>query len=118
MSRIFASACRVKAELTLFRVLQEALTNIHRHSGSRAAEVTFDAEARSVELVIRDYGSGMPPKTLEQFRLFGSSGVGLAGMRERVREAGGSLDIQSDGKGTLLRVILPRDAHLASAAGD
>jgi two-component system, NarL family, sensor kinase len=107
-----------EAELTLFRVLQEALTNIHRHSGSRAAEVTFDAEARSVELVIRDYGSGMPPKTLEQFRLFGSSGVGLAGMRERVREAGGSLDIQSDGKGTLLRVILPRDAHLASAAGD
>jgi signal transduction histidine kinase len=94
--------------LGLFRVLQESLTNIHRHSGSPRAEVTLKLSTRDVVLAVRDYGKGMPEELSGRFWTKGSSlGVGLAGMRERVRELGGQLDILSQTPGTLISVTLP-----------
>lgn len=106
-----------EAEITLFRILQEALTNVHRHSGSRSAEVNFNTDGNNVVLAIRDYGSGMPLATLEQFQSTGVAGVGLAGMRERVRELNGRLDLESDGNGTYLCATLPRETGASMSAG-
>ncbi|HZQ67549.1 MAG TPA: response regulator [Terriglobales bacterium] len=91
-------------ELTLFRVLQEGLTNILRHSGSDRAQVIVQRSEGSVDLTIRDFGSGIPPEALKQTRI--GKGVGLAGMRERVSELGGHLRLTSDG-GTKVSVSIP-----------
>jgi len=92
-------------ELTLFRVLQECLTNIHRHSSSPRAEILVERKPREITLRVRDYGKGISPELLERFRATGSHvGVGLAGMRERVREQGGRLDIESGATGTIVAV--------------
>jgi len=92
-------------ELALFRILQECLTNIHRHSGSARADVSIERTAHEVMLRIRDYGKGISPELLERFRASGShTGVGLAGMRERAREQGGHLDIESSENGTTVTV--------------
>lgn len=91
------------AELVLFRVLQESLTNIHRHSKSATAEVTFRWSRQQARLMVRDFGKGIPPDLLESFRSAGTGmGVGLGGMRERLREAGGQLEIHSDTGGTVI----------------
>jgi signal transduction histidine kinase len=96
------------AELVLFRVLQESLTNIHRHSKSLRAEVALHSSPSTVILQIRDYGKGMPREMLTNFLATGTNvGVGLAGMRERVREQGGRFDIQSDKTGTTITVTMP-----------
>jgi len=96
------------AELVLFRVLQESLTNIHRHSRSSRAEIALHANAKGAVLRIRDYGKGISRDMLENFIRTGSNvGVGLAGMRERVREQGGQFDIQSDRNGTTITVVMP-----------
>ncbi len=95
-------------ELGLFRVLQEGLTNIHRHSGSPRAEVSLKAYPDKVVLEVRDFGKGIPPRLLDSFQNKGISfGVGLAGMRERVRELGGRLEIQAKSPGSLVSVSLP-----------
>jgi hypothetical protein len=79
-------------ELALFRVLQECLTNIHRHSKSNRADVTLRWMPGEAYLRVRDYGGGIAAEVLRQFRESGSNvGVGLAGMRERVRDQGGNL---------------------------
>jgi signal transduction histidine kinase len=95
-------------ELTLFRCLQEALTNIHRHSGSSSADIRVEKQADHLILSIRDYGKGISEERLESFRKTSSGvGVGLAGMRERVRHLNGDLDIESDREGTLVKVNIP-----------
>jgi signal transduction histidine kinase len=95
-------------ELALFRVLQESLTNIHRHSGSSRAEIALRSFPDKVILDVRDYGKGIPHELLKNFRAKGTNcGVGLAGMRERLRELGGQLDIQSKVNGTLVSVTMP-----------
>jgi signal transduction histidine kinase len=92
-------------ELTLFRVLQESLTNIHRHARSTKAEVSYSVNAREINLQIRDFGVGIPAETLNMFSADGSKvGIGLAGMRERVREQGGNLFVKSGPGGTTVRV--------------
>lgn len=97
-----------ETELVLFRVLQESLTNIHRHSGSKSAEVCVTQQNGSVTLTIQDHGFGMPVSILENFRRSNAGlGVGLAGMRERVHELGGELELQSNGSGTVVSVVLP-----------
>ncbi|HEX4002564.1 MAG TPA: CHASE3 domain-containing protein [Candidatus Acidoferrales bacterium] len=97
-------------ELALFRVLQECLTNIHRHSGSPRAEIYVEKKPREITLRIRDYGKGISPELLQHFRASGSRvGVGLAGMRERVREQGGRLDIESSAAGTTIAVHMVID---------
>jgi signal transduction histidine kinase len=95
-------------ELALFRVLQEGLTNIHRHSGSKSADVRVTQQDGTVMLVMQDHGLGIPLPVLENFRSSNAGlGVGLAGMRERVSELGGRLELESDGTGTVVRAVLP-----------
>jgi signal transduction histidine kinase len=95
-------------ELALFRILQEALTNIHRHSKSSRAEVSVLVQSREVILAVSDQGVGISAKTLENFQTKGTHvGVGLAGMKERVTELKGELKIQSNGTGTKILVKMP-----------
>ncbi|MGC1685065.1 MAG: PAS domain-containing protein [Candidatus Acidiferrales bacterium] len=94
-------------ELTLFRVLQEGLTNIHRHSGSPKAEIVLAINDAEVSLQITDHGRGMPQDMLELFQKTGShAGIGLAGMRERVNELAGRLEITSTTHGTQINVTI------------
>jgi signal transduction histidine kinase len=95
-------------ELVLFRVLQESLTNVHRHSGASAATIKLNVNADHFVLEIADNGTGIPKECIKRFNEDGhGTGVGLVGMRERVHELGGQLDIQSSPAGTTVRVALP-----------
>lgn len=105
-------------EIALFRVLQEALTNIHRHSESRSAEVSFEASNGTLTLTIRDHGVGIGQEVLKNFASTGTAGVGLAGMRERVRELGGNFEVTSNGDGTSLEIAVPMRKEFARAAAD
>jgi signal transduction histidine kinase len=99
-------------ELALFRVLQESLTNIHKHSKSPRAEVSLRPDKDNVILRVKDFGAGLPEETLQHFVNSGTRvGVGLAGMRERIREQGGQFNIRSNGNGTTIEVSLPRTAR-------
>jgi len=95
-------------ELALFRALQEALTNVHRHSGASEAHVSISEDAEQAVLEVRDNGRGIPANLLSHFYATGAGmGVGLAGIRERAWELGGKLKVESDGSGTLVRVTIP-----------
>ncbi len=94
-------------ELGLFRALQESLTNAHRHSGAQNIEVSLSHLNRNVILVVADNGKGIPKPTLARFQQGIGAGVGLAGMRERISELGGELQVSSNSKGTSIRAILP-----------
>jgi signal transduction histidine kinase len=93
--------------LSLFRVVQECLTNIHRHSGSETAVVAFDRTSDSIRLEVSDEGKGIATETQARISAGESGGVGLRGMRERVRQFGGRLEIESSEKGTRIVVVLP-----------
>jgi PAS domain S-box-containing protein len=98
-------------ETALFRVVQEALGNIHRHSGSSTAEVRLVRKGQRVLLEINDSGRGIAPEKLRQFEGgLAGLGVGLAGMRERMHQLGGDLDVVSDSAGTRVRATLPEPA--------
>jgi signal transduction histidine kinase len=95
-------------ELVLFRVLQESLTNVHRHSGAKRADVSLSTSANSVTLKVKDHGRGLPADVLETFRAEGTgAGVGLAGMTQRIREIGGRLEINSNPGGTEVVARVP-----------
>lgn len=95
-------------ETTLFRILQEALTNVHRHSGGSMVRITLLLDAEQVRLQISDNGKGIPEERLRRLKEDDSAtGVGLAGMRERVRELGGSFAISSAIPGTTITVTIP-----------
>jgi len=96
-----------RMETALFRILQEALTNVHRHSGSRAVQVRIAIDGDRVILTIRDFGMGVPREVLDRFWKTGNVGVGLAGIRERLKELGGFLEIESNLDGTLLKATIP-----------
>ena len=100
-------------ELALFRALQEGLTNAHRHSGSPNVEVNFQRLPDRVILEIRDFGRGLPQAVIERFERTGAgSGVGLAGIRERMKELGGDFTISSTDEGTTLCSAVPLTADL------
>jgi two-component system, NarL family, sensor kinase len=95
-------------ELTIFRVIQECLTNIHRHAGSQAAYISIARDNERVLVEVRDDGQGISSQDLKRIREKGS-GVGLRGMRERVRPFAGDVSIESQvGVGTTIRVTLPQ----------
>jgi two-component system NarL family sensor kinase len=95
-------------ETALFRVLQESLTNVHRHSGTSEVDVRFRREAQAVILEVRDYGRGIPKELLSSLgQAVRDSGVGLAGMRERMNDLKGDLEIASADPGARLRAIVP-----------
>lgn len=94
-------------ELVLFRSLQESLTNVHRHSGAKRADVSLSTGGEEIILNVKDDGRGIPSEILQNFKDSGAGGVGLAGMRERVREIGGHLEIHSNSVGTEVVVRVP-----------
>lgn len=104
-------------ELALFRVVQEGLGNLHRHSGSRTARISLRREDETVLLEVADQGLGMPAKTLEAIRKGSvTQGVGLAAMQERLREIGAHLAVESSPAGTRLRATVPLAPTQASAS--
>lgn len=100
---------RRDVEVALFRVLQEALTNVHRHSESAKVDIRVSLDDQRVQMKIQDFGKGIPAGALQKLIDGGArTSVGIAGMRERARELGGSLKITSDSEGTLLTLTLLR----------
>lgn len=99
-------------ELAVFRILQECLTNVHRHSGSKTAKVRIVSDAGSVTLQVSDSGRGF---TLVEDPRSGrlQGGVGITGMRERIRELGGTFDINSSPAGTMVTAALPLSTRSA-----
>jgi PAS domain S-box-containing protein len=93
-------------ELVLFRFIQEAVTNIHRHAGAKRAWITISRSEGQVTAEVRDNGAGISPDRLTQIRS-GGSGVGIRGMRERLRQFQGSMEIDSDTTGTKIGVVIP-----------
>ena len=93
--------------LALFRIVQECLTNVHRHSKSVIAFVGITRSADKVSLHVNDKGTGIRPEMQEKIAAGGSSGVGLRGIRERVRQLEGRFEIHSDQSGTRITVELP-----------
>jgi len=101
-------------ELTLYRVLQEALNNVHRHSKSSRVDVSVRMDIGTVILRVRDYGLGISPQKLAAMETNGSGiGVGLTGMKERVREQGGTFKVRSAGVGTEIIAEIPIGSHVA-----
>ena len=101
----------MSVEIVLFRILQESLTNVHRHSGATQVSVCFLYQLEKMVLEIRDNGRGIPAERLNRLREASAEvGVGLAGMHERLHELNGRLEIESDGHGTILRAVVPHHA--------
>jgi signal transduction histidine kinase len=98
-----------ESELALFRVLQEGLTNVHRHSGSPTAHVRLSVKDGMAILAIQDNGKGIRPELLAEFcqEWMGGLGIGVRGMNERMRQLGGKLEIASDEGGTTVTAMVP-----------
>jgi PAS domain S-box-containing protein len=89
-----------EVEIAIFRIVQECLTNIHRHSGSDSATIALAKENDSLTVQVKDNGKGIPKEKRRDLLESGRAGIGFGGMRERLRQLHGSLDIQSEGRGT------------------
>jgi signal transduction histidine kinase len=101
-------------ELAIFRVVQECLTNIHRHAESKTACIRVAREKANVCIEVRHKGKGISPQRLAEIRTQGS-GVGIGGMRERLRRFRGAMKIESNGSGTVVSatIPIPNEAPLA-----
>jgi PAS domain S-box-containing protein len=98
------------AELAIFRILQESLTNVHRHSESSTAQVSLGLDDGTVYLQVSDQGKGISPSVLEPGSDSSNTlGVGLRGMVERMNQLGGSMELSSNDRGTIVRATLPRE---------
>jgi signal transduction histidine kinase len=110
-----------EVELALFRVLQESLTNVHRHAKASRVEIEVKRVEDEVILGVLDNGKGISRNVLEKFRAGQAGGIGLAGMRERLAELGGRLELESGPNGTQVRAILPahhQQEELQTPAGE
>jgi signal transduction histidine kinase len=96
-------------EIAIFRIIQECLTNVHRHSGSPTARVSLTKPTEEIRVEVSDAGRGIPAKKQAGFANGGAMGVGLRGMNERVQQLGGRMEIRSSSSGTLVTAILPRE---------
>ena len=94
-------------ETAVFRLVQESLTNIHRHSGSASAKIRLHHSDHEVVIEVEDKGKGIPTEKLDQMAAVGIPGVGITGMRERMRQLDGKLEIHSSGNGTKIVARLP-----------
>jgi signal transduction histidine kinase len=104
-------------ETAIFRVVQECLTNIHRHSGSSTAKIRFRQFDSQVLVEVQDEGSGIPPEKREAMASGGTPGIGIRGMRERMRQLGGDLLITCNGTGTVILARLPVAESSSMAEG-
>jgi signal transduction histidine kinase len=107
--------CGPPTELAIFRIVQESLTNIHRHSGSKMATIHLSRTACNVLLEIQDQGKGIPAEKLAAIKAQ-RTGVGIAGMRERVRHFKAELDMQSKATGATIVVTFPLATAVASGS--
>ena len=106
-------------EIAIFRMIQECLTNIHRHSGGVAAAIRVHEEDRRVLVEVQDTGKGIALEKQLELSSSGRTGVGFRGMRERLRQLGGTLEIRSDGGGTVVIATLPLvESKAARSAGE
>ncbi len=97
-------------ETTVFRFVQECLTNIHRHSGSPSARITVHETHAGLVVEVMDRGRGMPQPELNEMNDSGAPlGVGIVGMYERVKQAGGEMSIESGSNGTTVTATLPHE---------
>jgi signal transduction histidine kinase len=105
-------------ELMMFRLVQECLTNIHRHSGSKTADITVWSDNREVGVDIRDQGKGIPPERFASIQAQGG-GVGIRGMRERIHPFQGTMEIESKSSGTRIsfRIPIPKTTPAAEVGG-
>ena len=100
-------------ETALFRVVQEALANVHRHASTTSASIRLTVVADAVALDIHDKGRGLrDPVRHQDGTLHEPLGVGIQGMRERVRQLGGTFDIEFSDTGTTVRVRVPLDRDI------
>jgi signal transduction histidine kinase len=109
-----------EVEVALFRVVQESLTNIHRHSGSARANIRLTRDEGHVLVQVQDRGRGMRlESSADSGNTIQTIGVGILGMRERLRQLGGRLEIESSYGGTTVTAIVPlaRRAYAANSAG-
>lgn len=104
-------------ELAIFRLVQECLTNIYRHSGSNTAIIRLRSEGESVRAEVQDHGKGISPERLLEIQSRGS-GVGIRGIRERIRQFHGEMKIESTGSGTSVIVSIPLPKEARSADSD
>ena len=100
-------------EISLFRIVQECLINVHRHSESASASVRVSRSPREVTLEVKDNGKGITPEALARITQNRSSGVGLRGMRERIRQLAGRFDIESNGAGVSVTAVLPLEIQVS-----
>jgi signal transduction histidine kinase len=105
-------------ETAIFRTVQECLTNIHRHSESLTAKIRLARKGPEVRVEVEDEGKGIPPDKHYEVASPGTPGVGIRGMRERLRQLGGSLEIHSNGRGTLVKARLPIASASSMSAAD
>jgi PAS domain S-box-containing protein len=96
-------------ETALFRILQEALINVHRHSGGSKVLLRLRSDSDFLTLEVNDNGRGMPAEVIDRVNRLGGGavGVGIMGMRARVSSLGGRLEVQSDQSGTIVRALIP-----------
>src|SRR6202522_3355010 len=104
-------------ELAIFRLVQECLTNVHRHSGSKTALIRVGREKESVRTEVRDHGKGLSPDRLLEIQSRGA-GVGIRGIRERIRQFHGEIKIESNGSGTSVIVTIPIPKEVRSAESE
>jgi signal transduction histidine kinase len=103
-------------EISVFRIVQECLTNVYRHSGSETAHIRIWPTEKLLTVQVSDAGKGIPAEKRISMFLGSNQGVGLSGMRERVRELGGTLEIQSSENGTAITAALPLVGAVAISA--
>lgn len=94
-------------EIAIFRMVQECLTNIHRHSGGTSAAIRVHEKDHRLLVEVKDQGKGIPLEKQLELSSSGRTGVGFRGMRERFRQLGGTLEIRSDNTGTEVSATLP-----------
>ncbi len=107
-----------EVELAIFRLVQECLTNIHRHSGSKTAVIRINRESDKIYAEVQDHGKGMSPERFAEVQSQGAGvGVGIRGMRERIRQARGELTVDSNALGTTIAAVFPAVSPAAKGLG-